>query len=1265
MPARARKLALLALLAGCSRPLESRLPVAPTPKRLLLVAGPKSHGPEGNGRHEYPATVRLLKVMLDTSNVAERVRVDTHVGGWPTDPEVLRAADAILVVSDGRDGDKFREAPHLEREAHVAQWQDGLARGAGFMVLHFSTFAPDRYAPQVLAGAGGYFDWEGDEAEKPKRYSAIKQMEAEVRPLAPTHEVLRGLTPFRLREEFYYNIRLAPDAAPLLDVPALGGRVPDGNVIAWARQREDGGRSIGFTGGHYYDNWKHESFRKLVLNALAWIARVPVPPGGVEARHYERVEVTAALAGVTGTERARHEPPIPVLIVTGDNRDGSHDWRRTTAALAGALGQDPRLAVEVTEDVEDLGRKPLDRYGALALNYCNWHNPEGLSDGAKRALVRYLSGGGGLTVVHFSNGAWHVSLPGGARSDWPEYRRMVRRVWHHQGGSGHDRYGPFRVDVTAVAHAITAGMTPWQTTDELYFGQAGDAPIEPLITAVSAKTGKAEPLAWAHEYGRGRVFQTLLGHSDAAIAVGGTAELIRRGTAWAAGRAQRSIPRADVTLVPVAPPRPVAALGPPDSAFAESPSVAERFRPQDPGRREALPLELEITALPPAELTPPALPRPWRDGRDWPRSHADAANTRHSPLDQIRRDNVKDLAVAWTFRSGDGAGDVQANPVIVEGVLYAPTTGRAIVALDGATGAERWRFIPERGTWPPARRGLVYWPGDEATGPRLFFSSARRLYALDPRTGEPIASFGQGGSTALPGESVVAPAIWKQTIVLAGFERDVWAFDVISGEARWTFHTVPRAGEPGVDTWDGDGRSGGANCWGGIALDEKRGLVFVATGSPKPNFVGVNHLGTNRFANSVIALDARTGRLVWHFQDVRHDIWDLDLPAPPNLVTVFRDSRQADAVAQVSKTGNTLLLDRTTGRPLFPFRLRRAPVSRLPGERTWPYQPAPLLPEPFARQEFTRDDVTDVSPEARAAVLGKIEQANIGWFEPLELGKPTVFFGVHGGAEWTGAAVDPATGWLYVSANHVPWILSLTHPKGMRDETNAPLTPGRQSYLRLCAACHGPSREGLGMAPPLVGLPERMDRVQVTALITEGRNQMPAAPPMSARERTALLAYLFERSPAAVARKGEVGRPSYSFTGFQRLLDHEGRPGSKPPWGTLNAIDLGTGKIAWRTPLGDDESVARPGPIGTENFGGATVTAGGLVFCAGTRDRKLRAFDKTTGRELWSHPLPFGGFAPPATYLAGGRQFVVIAATGGGKLGGDKGDAYVAFALPR
>ena len=521
----------------------SRLQAAEGVKKVVLIAGPKSHGPVGNGIHDYPWSVKLLKVMLDNSNVAERVRVECHFEGWPEDPQTLDDADTIMVISDGRDGELFAEAPQFASEEHLACIERQVKRGCGFLTFHFSTFAPDKYADQILNWTGGYFDWETD--GKRDWYSAIQTMDTDVKLASPEHPVSRGVRPFRMNEEFYFNLRFRPNdkgLKPLLAVPALPGREPDGHIVAWARERENGSRGFGTTCGHFYENWKNDDFRRLVLNAIVWTAGAEVPKDGVAAKFYSHAEITSAIAGVEGTARAVvDDRPMKILILTGHQYPG-HKWDETTPVIKDALKRDPRVQVDVSEDIEVLSTPAIKKYDALVLNYCNWMKP-GLSDAAKAGFVKYLREGGGLTIIHFANGAFHFSLPEAGESDWPEFRKICRRVWDHTAGkSGHDAYGKFIVENAKPDHPVMAGLEPFEAIDELYFRQQGDEPIDVLATARSQVTGQNEPMAFVYEYGKGKVFQTVLGHAAESLRVPGAADLVRRGTTWVAGRKIASLP---------------------------------------------------------------------------------------------------------------------------------------------------------------------------------------------------------------------------------------------------------------------------------------------------------------------------------------------------------------------------------------------------------------------------------------------------------------------------------------------------------------------------------------------------------------------------------------------------------------------------------------------------------------------------------------------------------------------------------------------------
>ncbi len=599
---------------------------------------------------------------------------------------------------------------------------------------------------------------------------------------------------------------------------------------------------------------------------------------------------------------------------------------------------------------------------------------------------------------------------------------------------------------------------------------------------------------------------------------------------------------------------------------------------------------------------------------DWPGVGNDPGCMRYSTLDRIDRDNVARLKPAWTYHTRELEGrqgkTIECTPIVIDGVMYVTTGSLRVVALDAATGNEIWRFDPIKDHPFPHRlasggvnRGCAYWSDGKPGGDRRIIhgTSDGRLFSLDAKTGKLDPKFGDGGIRNLRKEldpkvaslsygPTSAPSIWNDTIIVGvscdegpsiAAPGDIRAFDVRTGAQVWRFRTVPRPGEVGNETWAGESwrDRGAANAWGGISVDTGRGMVFAGLGSAAADFYGGDRPGDNLFANCTIALDARTGKRIWHFQTLHHDLWDHDLPVYPNLVRVLHDGKPTDAVAQVTKTGYVFLFDRETGKPLFAVKEVLVPASDVPGERSSPTQPIPVKPAPIAAQSFDETNVTDIGEANRANVLAQLRKIRGGpAFNPPSRQGTVVIPGFHGGANWSGASFDPTTGLLYVNSNNVLNIVTLTETKSSD------------------RARHGP----------------------------------------------------------------------YVTTGYLPFLDQEGYSAIKPPWGLLTAIDLNTGEFAWQVPLGEHaELTARGVPrTGTETFGGSIVTAGGLVFIAGTKDERIHAFDKRTGKLLWEHPLPAGGYATPSTYLVNGRQYLVIAAGGAGKLRTKAGDAFVAFALP-
>ncbi|HZZ40881.1 MAG TPA: PQQ-binding-like beta-propeller repeat protein [Acidobacteriaceae bacterium] len=674
---------------------------------------------------------------------------------------------------------------------------------------------------------------------------------------------------------------------------------------------------------------------------------------------------------------------------------------------------------------------------------------------------------------------------------------------------------------------------------------------------------------------------------------------------------------------------------------------------------------------------------------DWPAYNGNRNGDHDSPLAQINRSNVARLRLVWQYDTGE-KGDLQTNPLIVGHTLFGYTPTGKVIALDAATGHRLWTFDSGVTNTQPSR-GFAIWTDGKST--HLFAGIQNYLYALDPATGHPVESFGEQGRIDLriglrldedftrQSIALTSPGlVYKDLIIVGGRNPethpsppgDIRAFDVRTGALRWTFHTIPHPGEAGYDTWPPDAwkTAGAANNWAGMTLDAARGIVYVPTGSPVFDFYGGDRIGNDLFADSLLALDAATGRRLWHFQGVHHDLWDRDFPAPPALVTVTRDGRRIDAVAQTTKQGVVYLFDRVTGAPLFPIEDKSYPSSDVPGEQTSPTQPMPTQPAPFARQRLTEDMLTTRTPEAHAWALQMFRTfRSDGQFVPLSLDRQTVVFpGFDGGAEWGGPAVDPSTGVLYVNANEMANTGGL-----VREDPGA--SAGAAVYQAQCAICHGANRAGSPPAfPSLVGVTQRLTDAQIAAILAHGRGRMPALPSLSSTQTSALLDFLRTGSGTATPRgvgaaKTMQGGPGieYSFTGYRKFLDPEGYPAIAPPWGTLSAIDLNSGKFLWQVPLGEYPALAAQGMTntGTENYGGPIVTAGGLVFIGATvYDRKFRAFDSHTGQLLWETRLPFAGIATPATYSIDGKQYVVIAASGGRDPKSPVGGMYIAFALP-
>ena len=684
--------------------------------------------------------------------------------------------------------------------------------------------------------------------------------------------------------------------------------------------------------------------------------------------------------------------------------------------------------------------------------------------------------------------------------------------------------------------------------------------------------------------------------------------------------------------------------------------------------------------------------------KTWQVYSGDSEGTKYSSLKQINKQNVKDLKVAWTYRTGDmreaPRTTIECNPIIVGRKMFITSPGLKVIALDGATGDELWRFDPYDGESAyGVNRGVTYW--SDGMQERLFYVAGSSLFCLNPSSGLLIESFADSGKVDLYeglGRDVnftwvtaATPGIVYKDLIIMGSTLGegpspaapghIRAYHVKTGEMKWIFHTIPHPGEFGYETWPEDAwkRTGGANSWGGLTIDEKRGIVYCGTGSPTYDHWGGDRLGQNLFGNCILALNAETGERIWHYQVVHHDIWDYDIPCQPNLVTVEKDGRRIDAVAQPTKMGHLFVLDRETGKPIFPIEERTVPQSDIPGEETWPTQPFPQKSLVYAKQSFTEKDVTDLNPEATKSVLERVQNMRLGdIFIPPSLEGSITLPQFNGGTDWGGAAFNPDNNTLVVNAsNEVEWISMMkSNPRKNITQFNL----GQHLYQSICSVCHGyanPRNPGSPSLENLKKIREERSKEDIYTVLEEGKGQMPKFPTFSQDEKDALIAFLWDEGKDTQIDTDKIkmsfsSQIPYVATGHRTLKDPEGFPANTRPWATLSAIDLNSAKILWQIPLGTYPELEARGlpPTGTFNMGGPIVTASGLVFIGATMDERFRAFDLDNGQQLWEYQMDAGGYATPATYNIDGKQFVVIGAGGGGKPETRPGDAYYCFALP-
>jgi len=669
----------------------------------------------------------------------------------------------------------------------------------------------------------------------------------------------------------------------------------------------------------------------------------------------------------------------------------------------------------------------------------------------------------------------------------------------------------------------------------------------------------------------------------------------------------------------------------------------------------------------------------------WSSYLGDSGRSHFSSLSQITPENVQNLKVAWSYEAAD-SGQMQMNPIVVDSILYGVTAALRVVALHAETGKEIWQFGDSVKVWHSTSRGVSYWEKDDDK--RILCTRGSELFALDALTGKPIPSFGNHGKVDLRSGmpksaknkfviSNTPGTVYNDLIVMplrlsegAGAPPgDIMAFNVITGKLEWVFHTLPEKGEEGYETWSEDPRAssivGAANNWAGMAVDEEAGIIYIPTGSAAPDFYGGDRIGSNLYANCLLALDANTGKHLWHFQFIHHDIWDRDAPAPPNLLMVERHGKKVPAVAQVTKQGYVYVFDRMTGEALFDIEEVPVPATTIPGEEAWPTQPLPVKPKPFARQsqELTEADISPFA-ENREELVAFFNASDKRQYAPPALTPNFLFPGYDGAAEWGGTAADPNQGIIYVNSNEMAWNLQVGPQNKIAEDT----PKGRATYQKYCVSCHLGDRKGLEASgfPSLLDLQLRKEKIEVADIVTNGKGMMTGFPQIEKDEMDALLRFLYEEEVQhSVAEKAETETDelNYIHTGYTKFLDSHGLPGIAPPWGTLHAIDLNTGEYIWSIPFGDTPQLGEMGEgTGCENYGGPVVTENGLLFIAATKDGYFRVFNKHTGDLLWKYKLPAAAFATPAMYQVNGKQYIALAC-GGEKLGTEKGNQIIAFAL--
>jgi quinoprotein glucose dehydrogenase len=728
--------------------------------------------------------------------------------------------------------------------------------------------------------------------------------------------------------------------------------------------------------------------------------------------------------------------------------------------------------------------------------------------------------------------------------------------------------------------------------------------------------------------------------------------------------------------------------------------------------------------------------------RTWSEYGSGPDSSKYVAFNQMTKSNVGQLAVAWTYPTRDSSSYL-FNPIVVGDTMYVLARNNSLVALNAETGKEKW---VHEGLYGIATRGINYWESKDHKDRRLIFQINHFIEEIDASTGLSILTFGKKGlvdlreglgrdpNTVARIKSDTPGQVFEDLIILGSSTGenysappgDLRAYNVLTGKMAWIFHTVPHPGEPGYDTWPKDAwkYAGGTNTWGEISVDEKRGIAYFPTGSSTYDMYGGDRIGKDLFANCLLALDARTGKLLWHFQMVHHDLWDLDATSAPQLITIHHDGKMVDAVADAPKDGYLYVFDRVTGKPIWPIEERPFPGSDVPGEEAWPTQPIPTAPPPLARQKMTLADLDPyyLTPEERAQWKERLANADVrGLFTPPSTEKETLGLpGARGGSNWGGTASNPGKGMVYLLTQDWPSIFPKVGPAEKPSVATGRGGTGQAAFQHNCQSCHGVDRMGSSIAPSLVGIGSRVAPEEFEQLLAAGRGDMPAFPGLASAEVAALYAYLINPTgrpgggipPAGsrsslggpvVASGGAPGGLVLSYGAAEEAARYGGRFAGapypqgvvapkrlysdygldfpfiiSPPWSQLVAYDLNQGTIQWQVPLGEDPEAEKQGGKDTGILRGGerrgiVVTSTGLLF-VNTKDGKIRAYDADTGKTLWSATLPAGTEGLPAMYEVHGRQYLVVPAAApqasgrqqfGAPGAGMAERAYVAFALPK